>query len=150
MRTKERSRLSVVLLSCLVFAIGCPSDGGGADEGSGEGSQRDGEGEEERTGKGPAEGEDKYTLSIEVSGFGTVDLSPPGGAYSAGTTVTLEALPRDNWKLHFWQGDLSGTKNPTSIVMNGNASVTAKFIVSVGVGGGGAGPGRGMVTKTPR
>ncbi|MHC4623445.1 MAG: InlB B-repeat-containing protein, partial [Planctomycetota bacterium] len=59
---------------------------------------------------------------------GTVNLSPPGGAYMGATVVTLTANPADGYAFDHWSGDLSGSTNPDSIVMDSNKAVTAHFL----------------------
>ena len=68
-----------------------------------------------------------YTLSLTVQGQGSVSLNPSGGIYNSGTTVQLTANPSSGWHFVRWEGSLSGSTNPASIVMNGNKSVTAVF-----------------------
>jgi uncharacterized repeat protein (TIGR02543 family) len=68
-----------------------------------------------------------YTLGVSTKGKGSVTLNPPGGAYVAGTVVTLTAVPGKGFKFTGWSGALSGTTNPTTLLMNGNKSVTANF-----------------------
>ncbi len=81
-----------------------------------------------------------YTLAINVSpqGAGTVNLSPAGGVYTAGTQVTLTAVANSGYIFDRWSGDLTGTTNPATIVMDSNKSITANFVViSTQPGGGG-------------
>jgi hypothetical protein len=68
-----------------------------------------------------------YTLSTSTRGKGSVVLDPPGGSYSAGTVVTLTALPGSGFNFRDWSGDLSGSSNPATITMNADRSVTATF-----------------------
>jgi hypothetical protein len=68
-----------------------------------------------------------YTLSTASFGNGTVALSPAGGSYAAGTTVTLTATPATGSTFTSWTGDLTGVTNPATLVMNSNKSVTANF-----------------------
>ncbi len=69
-----------------------------------------------------------YTLTITISGQGTVLLNPPGGTYTHGTNVQLTADPADEWMFDHWSGDLSGNTNPISIQMNGPRSVGSTFL----------------------
>lgn len=69
----------------------------------------------------------QYTLTTNTVGSGSVALNPPGGAYDAGTVVTLTATGSTGWAFAGWSGDLSGSVNPTTITMNGNKTVTATF-----------------------
>src|SRR5262245_420766 len=66
-----------------------------------------------------------YTLSASSSTGGSVSLSPPGGSYSSGTTVTLTAVPLAGYTFTGWSGALTGTANPTTLLMNSNKSVSA-------------------------
>ena len=38
-----------------------------------------------------------YTLITSVTGSGSISLSPSGGSYSGGTTVTLTATTSSGW-----------------------------------------------------
>jgi uncharacterized repeat protein (TIGR02543 family) len=63
---------------------------------------------------------------------GTVTTNPPPGVgcpggWISGTVVDLTALPNPGFAFVNWGGDVSGTTNPTSLVMNGNKTVTASF-----------------------
>ncbi len=71
-----------------------------------------------------------------------------GDYYLPGTEVGLRADPDPNNGYQFgsWSGDISGTQNPTTFVINDNSSVTANFICelyapwqnsSIGSGAGG-------------
>jgi hypothetical protein len=69
-----------------------------------------------------------YTLNVVVVGSGSVTKDPNQTLYEHGTSVELTAVPADlSWKFKEWSGDLTGTENPKSIVMNGPKSVTATF-----------------------
>jgi len=67
-------------------------------------------------------------LAVQVSGNGTVDISPAGGTYDAGNTVTLSATPGTGWHFDHWEGALSGNDNPAQLVMDTAKSVTAVFL----------------------
>lgn len=68
-----------------------------------------------------------YTLNASVVGNGTVTFNPSGGTYYEGTSVTITAVPDANNSFSLWSGDLSGSTNPETIVIDGNKSVTAAF-----------------------
>ena len=70
---------------------------------------------------------EQYTLTVIEVGYGSVELSPPGGIYKEGTVVTLTAIADPNWIFVGWNGDLNGTDNPTGMIIRGNASVIASF-----------------------
>ena len=69
-----------------------------------------------------------YTLATSVTGVGHINLDPAGGSYTAGTLVTVTAVS-DNAGFTFtgWSGDLSGSVNPTTLLMDGDKTVTAGF-----------------------
>ena len=77
-----------------------------------------------------------FTLSTSITGFGNITLSPSGGIYDPNTVVTVTATPTSNNDFIGWGGDLSGTNNPTLILMDGNKSITAEFTQQSGGGGG--------------
>jgi uncharacterized repeat protein (TIGR02543 family) len=67
-----------------------------------------------------------YTLSVSATN-GTVTKTPNQTSYTAGQTVTLQAVPNAGYAFSGWSGDLTGTTNPATLVMNSNKSVTANF-----------------------
>ena len=67
------------------------------------------------------------TLSVTTVGGGSVSLSPPGGSYPAGTSVTLTATPDAGYGFAGWSGGLTGTATPATLVLNARTSVTASF-----------------------
>jgi cell wall-associated NlpC family hydrolase/ribosomal protein L11 len=69
-----------------------------------------------------------YTLSLDVQGEGWVNLNPNNDSYLEGTYVTLTANPADGWEFDRWSGDLTGSQNPATIIMNSDKSITAIFI----------------------
>ena len=88
---------------------------------------------------------DTYTLTIQITGHGTVAKTPDLQAYPYGTSVSLRARPTlpdpgqqslispktpepRSWRFDHWEGDLTGTQNPKSITMNGNKTVRAVFM----------------------
>ena len=107
-----------------------------------------------------------YTLSVNVSGSGTVTSSPAGmncpstcsDGYAAGTSVTLTATPASGWNFSGWSFGIAigglGTPcsgagtGPCTVTMNTTTSVTAIFTqitypLAVGVFG------NGSVTSSP-
>jgi len=72
-----------------------------------------------------------YTLTVtcEPAAWGSVTLTPtqPVGGYVSGTSVNLMAVGEEGYAFDIWTGDLSGSANPSSIVMDSNKAVTANF-----------------------
>lgn len=52
------------------------------------------------------------------------------GDYNAGTTVGVIAIPASGYAFAGWTGDLSGTTNPATILMDSDKSITAIFVVA--------------------
>ncbi len=69
-----------------------------------------------------------YTLIVSATGEGGVWLSPPGGIYETNQEIILTAWSNKNYRFDTWSGDLSGTENTTSLIMDADKSVTANFI----------------------
>jgi pectate lyase len=64
-----------------------------------------------------------YTLTTVVNGQGSI--SPNGGSFAAGTSVSVTATPASGWKFDSWSG--GSTANPATVTMNANKSITANF-----------------------
>jgi hypothetical protein len=82
--------------------------------------------------EGPACQAVNYTLTTNVvpAGAGSITLNPPGGSYPSGTIVQVTANAATGYHFDHWEGDLSGSTNPTTILMNGNKTVTAVFALN--------------------
>jgi uncharacterized repeat protein (TIGR02543 family) len=92
--------------------------------------------------------QNQYTLSITVDGNGSVTKNPDQPTYTYGTMVELTATAEAGWTFSHWSGDASGTFNPTTVIIDGDKSVTAVFTqsqytLSINI------IGSGSVTKTP-
>ncbi len=70
--------------------------------------------------------------SVSPSGGGTVTADPApncenGTLYTAGTTVTLRAVPASGHTFYAWTGNASSPLNPLTVAMNGIKNITANF-----------------------
>jgi hypothetical protein len=70
-----------------------------------------------------------YLLNVTAPN-GSVTKSPNKNSYNSGEVVTLTATPDTGYHFSNWSGDASGTSSSTTIVMNGNKSVTANFALN--------------------
>jgi hypothetical protein len=73
-----------------------------------------------------------FTLAATASpangGEVTRNPAPPAsGRYEEGTAVTVTAVPKSGWKFDSWEGDATGRNASTTVSMNKNMAVTAKF-----------------------
>jgi chitinase len=77
-----------------------------------------------------------YTITATVVGQGEVTLDPykPGG-YAKNNIVKVTAIPDTGWTFQKWGGALSGSTNPATLRVAGNATITATFVDSSSGGG---------------
>ncbi len=68
-----------------------------------------------------------YKLTLSTNGRGSVTASPSAASYAPGTVVTLTATPVAGQPWIGWSGAITGTKNPATVTINANTSVTANF-----------------------
>lgn len=73
-------------------------------------------------------------MNVSPSDGGTVrvDQTAPSAypatlTFKSGTSVRLEAVPASGYGFKNWSGDLSGTTNPTTIVIECKEELTANF-----------------------
>jgi len=77
----------------------------------------------------------RYVLSLSKTGSGSAAVDeliyalPATLEFYCGSELWLEALPRnEHWVFDYWSGDLGGSENPTSLLMDSSKSVTANFL----------------------
>lgn len=68
------------------------------------------------------------TTAVAPAGGGTVTKTPNQTVYGPGSNVTVTATAAVGYLFASWTGDLTGTTNPATVLMNGNKAVTANFI----------------------
>jgi len=77
---------------------------------------------------------DRSTVTLSLSGAnGRVTVNsvthalPWSGEFSIGESVTLEAVGDECWDFEEWTGDLTGTENPVTIVMDADKDIGVAF-----------------------
>ncbi len=68
-----------------------------------------------------------HKLSTDASPFNGGTVTPPSNSFEHGQQVSLTATPNGEYVFKNWQGSLSGTTNPTSLLMDADKQVTGVF-----------------------
>lgn len=71
--------------------------------------------------------EPPFTINITILGSGLVTKNPDKLEYDLNESVQLTATPETGWDFTGWSGNLTGTTNPVTIVMNNDKNITATF-----------------------
>ncbi len=71
--------------------------------------------------------EERYSLTINITGEGTVSASPYQSGYRYGEVVTLTPEPGEGYSFSGWSGDLAGRDNPATITMDADKTVEVRF-----------------------
>jgi len=71
--------------------------------------------------------QNQYAITIIINGSGQVIKTPNQTTYVYGDTVELNATADLGWIFSHWEGDLTATDNPVTIIITGNMSITAHF-----------------------
>ena len=67
------------------------------------------------------------SLTVQTSGHGKVQVSPPANSYSLNASVTLTAVPDPGQQFIGWSGDAGGTTTNLSLTLNQSKTVIATF-----------------------
>jgi outer membrane protein assembly factor BamB len=68
-----------------------------------------------------------YPLTATTSGPGRIEVQPSIEVFEPGQTVELTAIPAAGAVFEGWQGDVLGTANPATLMMDGPKQVRAWF-----------------------
>jgi hypothetical protein len=68
-----------------------------------------------------------YELTVTVNEATWGAVSPGSGTYAAGTTVEVLATPATYFAFDRWEGAVSGTENPLSVLMDADVALVAWF-----------------------
>jgi len=68
-----------------------------------------------------------YQLTTQVHPEAAGAVQPAGGEFDEGSKIEITAVPQDHWVFAGWQGDHSNSKNPDSLIISQDLSVTAMF-----------------------
>jgi hypothetical protein len=76
----------------------------------------------------PEDGNDLYSVSVNVTGSGAVIKNPDQARYNLGDVVELTAVAAAGWSFDSWSGNAAGTENPTTVTVTGDLVIDAAFI----------------------
>jgi hypothetical protein len=68
-----------------------------------------------------------YDVAVGTTGPGTLILDPPGGAYPAGTLLSVAAAPDPFAVFDGFGGDLTGDASPQPLSVDSDKTITASF-----------------------
>jgi len=72
-----------------------------------------------------------YSLTVGVTGGGTVIRLPNQNTFPPDEFLVLTAVPDAGFSFSNWIGDFIGTDNPLLLIMDSNKSITANFVSDV-------------------
>lgn len=75
----------------------------------------------------PSEPTPTYNLATSVSPENSGSIDPESGEFEDGTTLSLDAIAETGFAFLRWEGDLSGSENPTNLTMDTDKAVSAVF-----------------------
>lgn len=70
---------------------------------------------------------EEYSLALNVSGGGGVEISPKKDYYYHGDTVVIRALNKPGYRFSHWSGDISGSGKTAEVQVEGNIKANAVF-----------------------
>jgi uncharacterized repeat protein (TIGR01451 family)/uncharacterized repeat protein (TIGR02543 family) len=71
--------------------------------------------------------QDQYTLNTNTIGNGSINQNPQQPYYIYGDNINLQANADPGWTFSHWTGSITGSNNPTNIIMNEDKTITAHF-----------------------
>ncbi len=69
----------------------------------------------------------QHKLTVDVSPVNGGSVTPPSNSYEKGQTVQMLATPSGEYVFKEWKGDLSGSSNPSSLIIDKDKLVTGAF-----------------------
>ena len=68
-----------------------------------------------------------YTVSITLNPTDGGTVSPNGGQFEEGKTVSFTVTPSENYLFKNWSGSDTSSNNPLSLTINSNKTLTVNF-----------------------
>jgi len=70
-----------------------------------------------------------YSLTTTPTPDDAGSVSPSSGEYDEGESVEISAIPNEDWIFDGWQGDATGSDNPTTVTMDADKDIAATFVL---------------------
>ena len=70
------------------------------------------------------------TLNVDPAGSGTITADPDKTDYKYGDTVDLTATAASGYEFSSWSGNITGSTNPETLIIDESKSVTANFVTA--------------------
>ena len=70
----------------------------------------------------------RYNLKTTIDPAEGGTISPSSGSYDSGKSVTLTAIPSENYAFSNWGGDVQGSTSTVVVTMDSDINITASFI----------------------
>ncbi len=70
----------------------------------------------------------RYTVTTAVEGSGLIVPEAGVREYSGGSTLQLTAIADTGWAFNHWTGDLTGSANPATVLVDADKTITAVFV----------------------
>ena len=67
------------------------------------------------------------TTAVQPAEGGAIVVTPSSESVLDGTAITIQAIPNGDYSFTGWGGSLSGTENPTTIVVTTDLNLFANF-----------------------
>lgn len=77
---------------------------------------------------GTSEEDRVYNINILAVPAEAGTVTPASGEFESGRSLEISATPNSHWVFSNWEGDHSGTVNPSVISMNSNKDIAAIFV----------------------
>lgn len=77
---------------------------------------------------GTSEEDRIYNLNIQAEPAEAGTVTPPSGEFESGRSLEISATPNEHWVFSRWEGDHTGTVNPSVISMSSNKDIAAIFV----------------------
>ncbi len=119
----KRKLLPIALIGILLIGIGCigPFAEDEVDDDEENGVPENGVPENE------TDEEVKYSLNVETTEGGIIEIDPDKEEYEEGEEVTITATPDMEWEFSEWTGDYEGTEEEITVTMDEDKEITANF-----------------------